>query len=57
MIFSASITFFIIPETEKRSLEDIEMHFSDKRRSFFDRNIQINGAGIDSKNQTISIKA
>lgn len=33
---------FMLPETEQRSLEDIELHFSDNKRSIFDINIAIN---------------
>lgn len=33
---------FMLPETEKRSLEDIELHFSDNNRSIFDIKIAIN---------------
>lgn len=32
---------FMLPETEHRSLKDIEMHFSDDSRSIFDININI----------------
>lgn len=56
MHFSATIAFYIIPETENRSLEDIEMHFSDKKRKFFDRKIQMNAAEMNAAemNATIS---
>lgn len=33
---------FALPETEARSLEDIELHFSDNKRSIFDINIKMN---------------
>lgn len=33
------ITYYVMPETEGRSLEDIEVHFSDNSRSLFDRKI------------------
>ena len=33
---------FMLPETESRSMEDIELHFSDNKRSIFDINIKIN---------------
>lgn len=33
---------FMLPETENRSMEDIEVHFSDNKRSIFDINIRIN---------------
>lgn len=45
-----------MPETENRSLEDIEIHFSDKNRKFFDRSIQINTAENYSSIRTISTK-
>lgn len=31
--------YSILPETENRSLEDIEMHFSDDTKTLFDRKI------------------
>lgn len=34
--------FFILPETEKRSLEDIELHYSDDTKKITDINIRIN---------------
>ncbi|XP_055307332.1 facilitated trehalose transporter Tret1-2 homolog [Sitodiplosis mosellana] len=33
---------FMLPETENRSMEDIELHYSDNKRSIFDINISIN---------------
>lgn len=45
-----------MPETENRSLEDIEIHFSDKNRKFFDRNIQMNAAETYLRNRTMSMK-
>lgn len=33
--------FFIMPETEHRSLEEIELHYSDNSRSITDINISI----------------
>lgn len=33
---------FMLPETEDRSLEDIELHFSDNKRSIFSTRIQKN---------------
>lgn len=41
---------FMLPETEQRSLEDIELHFSDNKRSIFDINIAINAAKNPSSN-------
>lgn len=32
--------FFILPETENRTLEDIELHFSDNSKKITDRKIQ-----------------
>lgn len=33
---------FMLPETEDRSLEDIELHFSDNKRSIFSTHIRKN---------------
>lgn len=33
--------YFILPETENRTLEDIELHFSDNNRRLIDIDIQI----------------
>lgn len=38
--------YFILPETEERSLRDIELHFADNTRRFTDIKIQKN---IDSE--------
>lgn len=35
---------FMLPETENRSLQDIELHYSDNKKGFFDIDIQINAA-------------
>lgn len=35
-------TFFFLPETERRTLEDIEIHFSDNHRKITDRKIKKN---------------
>lgn len=34
--------FFILPETEKRSLEDIELHYADDSKRITDIHILIN---------------
>lgn len=34
--------FIFVPETERRTLEDIEVHFSDNNRKMTDRKIQKN---------------
>lgn len=34
----------MLPETEQRSLEDIELHYSDNKKSIFDIKIGINAA-------------
>lgn len=39
---------FMLPETEDRSLEDIELHFSDNKRSIFSTHIQ-KSASNDTK--------
>lgn len=38
------VMYFTLPETEMRSLEDIELHFSDNSKSITDINIRINSA-------------
>lgn len=35
--------FFILPETEHRSLQDIELHYSDNKKGLSDIDIRING--------------
>lgn len=40
LIVSFIVHFFVFPETEGRTLEEIEMYFSDTGRSLFDRNIR-----------------
>lgn len=37
--FRFAVMYFIMPETEQRSLEDIERHFSDKTKRFTDIHI------------------
>lgn len=39
-IFGAGILYLILPETEGRTLEDIERHFSEKGRSIMERKIR-----------------
>lgn len=34
------ISYFILPETENRTLEEIELHFSDDRKSLLDTDIK-----------------
>lgn len=41
------VAYLIMPETERRTLEDIEFHFSDNNRSLFDRRIR---TGVVGKN-------
>lgn len=36
--------YYTLPETEQRSLEDIEIHFSDNSRSITDIHIKINSS-------------
>lgn len=38
--YSLIVMYFILPETEQRSLEDIELHFSDNSKGFTDIHIQ-----------------
>lgn len=37
------IMYYILPETEKRSLEDIELHYSDDSKKITDIHIRIRG--------------
>lgn len=37
------LMYFILPETENRSLEDIEMHYSDDTKKMTDIHIRIRG--------------
>lgn len=46
--FGLIATYNILPETEKRTLEDIELHFSDKQKGLRDR--KISQGSILSKN-------
>lgn len=46
------VMYFTLPETELRSLEDIELHFSDNARSIFDTDIRINAAAVSNEKQT-----
>lgn len=34
-----TLVYFILPETEDRTLEEIELHFSDNSKKLTDRNI------------------
>lgn len=46
--FSFIATYYWLPETENRSLEDIERHFSDKTKKLTDIHIQTcNGQAKD----------
>lgn len=38
------LMFSILPETEHRSLQDIELHYSDNKKGLFDIDIRINAA-------------
>lgn len=53
---SLIVTYNTLPETEGRTLEDIEVHFSDNQKKFTDRNIMKNVAKeidiSDDENQT-----
>lgn len=49
--FGVIVAYFILPETEGRTLEDIELHFSVNSRKLTDRKIEKNAAG---KNPQIS---
>lgn len=46
------VLYFCLPETENRTLEDIELHFTDNSKKMYDINIvkiskKINGNGIE----------
>lgn len=41
-LFGFVVCYFLMPETERRTLEDIEYHFSDNTRSITDRKIEKN---------------
>lgn len=55
------VGYFLLPETESRTLEDIEIHFSDNKRKLTDRKIQKNAsnnfksADCDTLKNTIEI--
>lgn len=40
VFYSLILMYFLLPETENRTLEDIEIHFSDNQRKMTDRKIQ-----------------
>lgn len=40
-VTGAAILYFILPETEGRTLEDIERHFSEKGQGLTDRHIKV----------------
>lgn len=50
-VFSSSfrliIMFFILPETEQRSLEDIELHYVDNTKKITDIRIEINDKAVE----------
>lgn len=48
-IFRLIAMYFILPETEKRSLEDIELHYADETKKITDIHIRINN--VDSRNK------
>lgn len=48
-VFGLVVGYIIIPETENRTLEDIELHFSDNDRKLTDRKIQKNVIGKELK--------
>lgn len=47
--------FFMLPETENRTMQDIELHFNENKRSIFDINIHIN-ASINSNTTEVENK-
>lgn len=47
------LMYFILPDTEGRTLEDIEMHFSDKSKKITDRHIP-KSKKIHPKNDCVS---
>lgn len=46
--------YFFLPETEKRTLEDIEIHFSDNKRKWTDIYIVCNSAKNKTEIPTIA---
>lgn len=46
--------YFILPETENRTLEDIELHFSDNSKKITDRKITKSAASNKIENTNIS---
>lgn len=42
-VFGLMFIYFYLPETERRTLEDIELHFSDNNKKFSDRKIPKSG--------------
>lgn len=49
-VFGFVFIFLFVPETERRTLEDIEVHFSDNKRKITDRKIQKNTSFDDILN-------
>lgn len=43
-----ALMYFMLPETEHRSLQDIEFHYSDQKKGLFDIDIRINAAANKS---------
>lgn len=41
------VMYLILPETEGRSLEDIELHYSDDSKKITDRQIAISQRNVD----------
>lgn len=52
-VFGFIFIYLFIPETERRTLEDIEVHFSDNNRKITDRKIQKNTSFDDILNAQV----
>lgn len=48
--------YFMFPETENRTMEEIEQHYSDDSKSIFDIKIRTNAAAYDNNQNTNETK-
>lgn len=53
-LFRFVVMYLILPETEGRSLEDIELHFSDNTKQFTDIDIHKN---TNTQNHTLNVNS